>query len=105
MISRNGDITIYHYDADTEEYTGTVYRGVSIYRSTITAFSDRGDGFVNSSSCRIRIETGADIAVSTDDYVFMGIGRGSFDKARCMKVTNFADNRRGSLGHWRIDCV
>ena len=98
----NGAITLYHYDASSCVYTPAVYENASIYRGERTAV--RSGGFVNDVFLRIRLDTAEDIAVSTDDYVFVGITDEPIDKSRCVKVVGYGDNRRGALPHWRIEC-
>lgn len=105
MTCANADITLYHYDENADEYLPRVFRGVSVHWRNAVDFSDRSDGFVNGSSCTVRIETSEKIAVSCDDYVLLGAETAELDKGKCLKVSAFSDNRRGrALGHWRIEC-
>lgn len=105
MITANATVTLYRYNEETDSYARKIFRGVSVHARTKTQFSDRGDGFVDASACTVRIETDRALGISTDDYVFVGVGGAVPDKARCFKVMSFVDNRRGAaLGHWRIEC-
>ena len=101
MIS-NGSITVYHYDEKSGEYILSVYPEASIYKGK--RITVRGTGFVNDSFLRIRVPTEKEIAISTDDYVYIGATDAPIDKNACMKVMGFGDNRRGNLPHWRIEC-
>lgn len=104
MDTVNGGVTIYHYDAESGNYKREQYTRASIYHGTRTAPQE--GGFVSAGYCRIRIPTSESIEISTDDYVFLGLTDEPIDKGRCMKVSAFADSRRGSknMHHWRIEC-
>lgn len=98
----NGSITVYHYDEDSGNYELTVYPKASIYSGK--RITVRGSGFVNDSFLRIRVPTDKEILISTDDYVYVGVTDAPIDKAACLKVMGYGDNRRGILPHWRIEC-
>ena len=104
MISVNGSITIYHYNEATESYTLTQHTAASIYHGIKTVAQD--GNLISRGFCRIRIPTSKHIDISTDDYIYLGLTEKELDKSKCIKVTAFGDNRRGSkpMHHWRIEC-
>lgn len=103
-----GGITIYSYDEKRGGYTPHQYKNVSIYMKKGSVGSNYGysgrGGISDSNVCIIRIPTGSAVAVSCDDYVYLGLTGGAIDKSKCMKVISFSDNRRGGLKHWKIEC-
>lgn len=101
MMNTNGDITIYHKDLKTDEYTPTQYRGVNIHHSKSITNSPKGISV--DEVCKVRIPTDKNIDVSKEDYVFLGLTSEKIDKSNCLKVFGFADNRRGTLKHWRLE--
>ena len=98
----NGGITVYHYNDEKEMYEIAFYPRASIYKGKRVTV--RGTGFVDDSFLRIRVPTTEDIAIKTDDYVYIGKTDAPLDRNACMKVLGFGDNRRGFLPHWRIEC-
>lgn len=104
----NGSVTVYHYNEASGGYTPKQYKNVSVYfkcGSECGGSGYRGSGgFRDSNVCKIRIPTSKEIDISCDDYIYLGLSGGKIDKSKCRKVFAFADNRRGSLKHWRIDC-
>lgn len=100
MITANKVISIFHYDG--EAYTHVFTGRASVYQSLKSAPS--GNGFIYDNTFKIRIPTTQDIAVSVNDYVYIGNTEVMPKKAECMKVISVGDNRRGGLKHWRIEC-
>lgn len=102
-MTTNGSVTIWHWDEETEEYTPIVFYAAHIYNETRTDASD--GGFVGDNTCKVRIPTNYPINISTDDYIYIGVARGSISKNECLKVVAFCDNRESTSPHWRIDAV
>lgn len=103
MNTANGSVTIYHYDEEKEIYLPAHYKKSSIYHGSKTIAKD--GGFVSTGVCKIRIPTSERIDISTDDYIFLGLTNEPINKEKCLKVNAFGDNRRGTLPHWRIECL
>lgn len=96
-------ITLYHIiDDDTGAFERTVYQG-SVYKS-IRQTSEDG-GFSGSDAFKIRIPGVENINIAKNDYIFLGEGPDKLNSLECRKVVFIADNRRGSLPHFRIEAV
>lgn len=93
-------ISIFRYDGESYRH---IFSGkASVYQSAKSAPSDKG--FIYDNTFKIRIPTTQDIAVSVNDYIYIGNTEVMPKKAECMKVISVGDNRRGGLKHWRIEC-
>lgn len=96
-------ITLYHItDDDTGAYERNVYQG-SVYKSVKQSPED--GGFSGSDVFKIRIPGVENINIATNDYIFIGEGPSKLNSSECRKVVFVADNRRGSLPHFRIEAV
>lgn len=96
-------ITLYHItDDDTGTFERTVYQG-SVYESIKQASED--GGFYGNDIFKIRIPGTKNINIAKNDYIFRGEGPETLNSMECRKVVFIADNRRGSLPHFRIEAV
>ena len=106
MLECNNIVTLIHYvhTADDDFIECIILENASWFkRNTITTSRD-GAKPVNSYESRIITE--ADIPVSLGDWLVLGAvesvekpSDATLDKFR---ITAIGDNRRGSLGHWRL---
>lgn len=102
-MTTNAEITLYHYNADTEAYTVKQYEA-SLHK-TVRAVPDES-GFRYDDVYQIRIPTTDPIPINTGDYIRFGIVTDARpDKASCVKIAGFSDDRRGMNPHWRIEAI
>ena len=98
----NGDITVYHYNEETETYKKSYFPRV-FKGHTEKLISEKG-GVSSSDIARVRIPTKLDIGIEKNDYVYFGSSDAQTpDKEKCLKVMAIRDNRFGANPHWRID--
>lgn len=96
-------ITLYHItDDDTGAFERTVYRG-SVYKSVKQTSED--GGFSGRDVFKIRIRGVESINIAKNDYIFLGKGPEKLNSLECRKVLFIADNRRGTLPHFRIEAI
>lgn len=89
----NGGVTLYHFTG----HSGYVryYYGVANIHS-----SQKKEG---TDLVKIRIPTALFVPVCNGDYLFLGKSESIIpEKEKCVRVTEFSDNRRGANPHWRI---
>lgn len=129
----NADITIYNSIVNPEtrirEWKATVIKGVHFYVDNKVALTEKG--LASADICKIRVPVSADFdgtvyvplneytgadytwTLQNDDYIALGVITDEIVKpsdlqnkaAQFFKITSWADNRSGSLKHWRIGGV
>ncbi|MBQ4109704.1 MAG: hypothetical protein IJC74_02355 [Clostridia bacterium] len=91
MLTNKG-VTVYHFTGHSG-YLRYFYSDASVH----SVFKNGSD------LVKIRIPTTLFIPVCNGDYVFLGKSDAIVpEKEKCVRVTEFSDNRRGVNPHWRI---
>lgn len=100
---KNGSVTLYHYDENTEVYLQAYFESVSVFLDNKVITNDRG--LTADDVLKIRIYTDEAIAIDKDDRLVLGRAETAIPpKTGTYKVIGFSDNRRGSkkMWHWRV---
>ncbi len=98
----NGDITVYHYDEETETYIRSYFP--EVFKGYTEKLTSEKGGVSSSDIARVRIPTEQDVLIEKNDYVYFGSSDApSPDKDKCLKVMAIRDNRFGVNPHWRLD--
>ena len=98
----NGAVTLFHLD-ENEGWQRCFFPACAVHHTTKISGSAKGVEYAN--LCTIRIPGEGDVSVSAGDYVFLGEAFEDVpQKADCLTVVGFSDNRRGQkrMRHWRV---
>lgn len=101
-------ITAFHYaynsDTGYDDWTPTVYEGVSFHGDTATTVTD--SGLVGASRYTIRIPTADEITIAAGDIIVKGTTEATnpAELEGAITVLGVTDNRRGRAKHWKIVC-
>ncbi len=102
-MTTNTAITVWHYNDDSEVYERKTFKEAWACNSRKKL--EESKGRTSKNICKIRIPTMNDIELQLGDYVRLGIHNDEQpERGKDMAVCELADNRRGSMPHWRVLC-